>query len=68
MSQINTGGKPISRKPSNNVYSILVFIAFCALAVAVGVTWWKNVELTGPEQPKDAAIKNPFFLTEDAKI
>ncbi|QNN25288.1 hypothetical protein HED60_24400 [Planctomycetales bacterium ZRK34] len=66
MSQMNTGGKPISRKPSNNVYSILVFIAFVALAIAVGVTWWKNVELTGPEQP-NAGFKSPFYVTEEAK-
>jgi len=42
-------------------------IAFVALSVAVGVAWYKNVELTGPEQPKDAAMKNPFYLTDDAK-
>jgi len=68
MTQMNTGSSSTARaKPTNNVYTVLVVIAFVALSVAVGVAWYKNVELTGPEQPKDAAMKNPFYLTDDAK-
>jgi len=47
--------------PSPNVYSVLVLIAFLALSLAVGVVWWKNVELTGDEQP-GTGFKNPFYM------
>lgn len=62
MSQFNQG--TIRGKPGSNVYTLLVFIAFIALALAVGVVWWHNIELTGDLQSATQAIKNPFYLVE----
>ncbi|MBI1368910.1 MAG: hypothetical protein GC162_09690 [Planctomycetes bacterium] len=62
MTQMNAGQAPINRKPVSNVYTVLMFIAFVALSVAVGVTWWKNVEVTKGQQPNNGA--NPFFVLE----
>lgn len=52
-------------KPSSNVYTVMVLVAFVALAFAVGVVWWKNIQVTGDLQPA-AGIKNPFYLVPQA--
>jgi len=65
MSQMG-GPQQIRQKPGMNVYTALTFIAFVALALAVGVVWYKNVELTGDlggQQNKQ--FKNPFFLVDE---
>jgi hypothetical protein len=64
MSQFNQGTQTIKGKPGNNIYSLLVFVAFIALAIAVGVMWWKNIELTGDLQPASQAVKNPFYIVD----
>ena len=53
MTQLETGART-RRKPSPNVYSVLVLISFLALATAVGVVYYKSTELTGNT--------NPFFM------
>ena len=62
MSQFNQG--TVKSKPGNNIYSLLVFIAFFALAIAVGVVWWQNIELTGDLQSSSKAVKNPFYIVD----
>ncbi len=57
----------VKQKPANNVYTSLILIAFVSLAVAVGVVWWKNVELTGELQPADRSFTNPFWLVDKMK-
>ena len=53
MSQFE-GAPRSNRKPSPNVYTVLMLVAFLALATAVGVVYVKSTELTGNT--------NPFFL------
>lgn len=65
MSQFNQGTHTVKAKPGNNIYTLLVFVAFCALAFAVGVVWYQNIELTGDLQSSASAVKNPFHLVED---
>ena len=64
MSQFNQGGHTVKTKPGNNIYSLLVFVAFVALAIGVGVVWWKNTQLTGDLQPATQAVKNPFYMVD----
>jgi hypothetical protein len=45
---------PVRHKAGPNIYTVLVFVAFVALATAAGVTWYQNVQLTGNN--------NPFYL------
>ena len=47
---------PVRQKPGANIYTVLVFVAFAAVATATGVMWYKNVTLT--EQ------SNPFFIAK----
>jgi hypothetical protein len=61
MAQIQTTATK-KTKPSSNVYTVLVLVAFVALLAAVSVVWWKNVTLTGDEQPPES-MKNPFYLS-----
>lgn len=50
MTQFDTGSTKQIR-PSSNVYSLLVFVAFIALAVAVGFVWMQNIDLVGGDNP-----------------
>ncbi len=61
MSRAPSGPETIKRRPTNNVYTVMVMVAFVALAVTVGWLWMTNVELTGDEQPAEGN-KNPFFV------
>ena len=72
------GGQPqpaVKQKPSNNVYTVLALVAFLSLSVAatdalinnttsvaVGVVWWKNVDMTHHEQDPKRSWTNPAFL------
>ena len=47
-----------SRAPSNNIYTVLVFIAFCVLVAGVAYVWYRSYQLTGEF--------NPFQLGETA--
>lgn len=48
-----------------SVYTVLLVVAALALLVGVGVVWWKNVQLTGDDQPAGQMIQNPFHVVED---
>ena len=37
--------------PGNNVFTVLAFIAFLALLIGVGFTWYQLAELTGSWNP-----------------
>jgi len=59
------GGQPqpaVKQKASNNVYTVLALVAFLSLSVAVGVVWWKNVDMTHNEQDPKRSWTNPAFL------
>ena len=56
-----SGGK---QKAGSNVYTSMALIAVLALGAAVGAVWWKNVDLSHDEQPKDRNFTNPFFMLD----
>ncbi len=62
MSQLSTNPS-LKAKPSNNIYTALVFIAFVALVAGVWIVWSKNVEITGDTQV-NPNFKNPFVLID----
>lgn len=75
MSQFPAGAKTVSQKPTNNIYSGLVFVAFVALTIGVSVVWYHNVQLTGPItdaagneyeslRPPGESFPNPFYIAE----
>lgn len=37
--------------PSNNIFTVLAFVAFLTLAVGVGYTWMRLNEMTGSWNP-----------------
>ncbi|MEM8736920.1 MAG: hypothetical protein AAGG38_00370 [Planctomycetota bacterium] len=37
--------------PSNNIFTVLVFIAFLTLLAGVGYTWFRYQEVTGSANP-----------------
>ena len=47
------------RRGQANVYTILILVAFVALTAGVGITWWKNTELTKGEP---GGGSNPLFV------
>lgn len=75
MSQFPAGAKTVSQKPTNNIFSALVFVAFVALTIGVSVVWFYNVELTGKvvdaggqeyeslREPGES-FPNPFYIAE----
>jgi ABC-type transport system involved in cytochrome c biogenesis permease subunit len=52
---------PMRGTPSSNIYSVLVFISFFCLAIAVGFVWYKNVQLT---QGSFSFGANPFTIVQ----
>jgi flagellin-like protein len=50
--------RPARSRGQANVYTILVLIAFVALAAGVGITYWKSTELTKGEP----GAGSPFYL------
>ncbi len=54
------GGTRGGGKPPSNVYTVLVLVACLALGTAAGVTAWKNIQLTGKN--------NPFLILEEGDI
>ena len=61
MSQMNTG-PTVKSRPSSNIYTALLFIAFVALAAGVGVVWYQNVQITGDQPGQGPNIKNPWAM------
>lgn len=47
-----------SSSPSNNIYTVLVFIAFLAVLAGVIYVWYRSYQLTG--------TLNPFTIGEAA--
>ena len=59
--------RTVKQKPTNNVYSAMVFIAFIALVIGVSVVWWKNTSLTGEEyrgKNPGSNFPNPFYIMD----
>lgn len=76
MSQFEAGARTVKQKPTNNIYSALVFAAFVALTIGVSVVWYYNLELTGTiktasgeEYPTlrdpGESFPNPFFIAPE---
>lgn len=40
-----------SNTPSNNIYTVLVFIALVVLLVGVGYVWYRSYQVTGSANP-----------------
>ena len=56
------GGARRTAKPTSNVYTVLVFIAFVPLAAAIGVVAWRNIQLN---EDIPAAGSNPFYVVQE---
>lgn len=46
----------VRTRSAANIYTVLMFVTFAALATAVGVMWYMNVTTTGES--------NPFFIVK----
>jgi len=65
MSQVDSGPRTQKIKPGVNIYSALAFVAFVALAAAVGVAWYKNVELTEGFQEGQQFADPTYLVTPE---
>ncbi len=52
----------VKQKAGNNIYTVLSLVAFLSLSVAVGVLWWKNIEMTHNEQDPKRSWTNPMHM------